>query len=88
MGAPEKMKRKAYEKELARLEIELVRLQQWIKTEGLRVVVSDPDEPAYFRTHVRFSTGAPRLIHLNDRIAVSTGERLYDAVHIHISEVL
>ena len=34
-----KMKRKPYEKELARLEIELVKLQEWIKAEGLRVVV-------------------------------------------------
>jgi polyphosphate kinase 2 len=34
-----KMKRKAYEKELARLEVELVRLQGWIKQEGLKVVV-------------------------------------------------
>ena len=39
MAEPTKMKRKAYEKELARLEIELVKLQQWIKAEGLRVVV-------------------------------------------------
>ncbi len=36
---PVKMKRKAYEKELARLEVELVRLQEWIRHEGLRVVV-------------------------------------------------
>ena len=34
-----KMKLKDYEKELARLEIELVKLQSWIKHEGLRVVV-------------------------------------------------
>ena len=34
-----KMKRKAYENELARLEIELVRLQEWVKAQGLRVVV-------------------------------------------------
>ena len=34
-----RMKRKPYEKELARLEIELVKLQEWIKAEGLRVVV-------------------------------------------------
>lgn len=39
MSHPKKMKRKAYETELARLEIELVKLQQWIKAEGLRVVV-------------------------------------------------
>ena len=37
--APKKMKRKAYEAELARLEVELVRLQGWIRTQGLRVVV-------------------------------------------------
>ena len=35
----EKLKRKQYEKELARLEVELVKLQEWIKVEGLRVVV-------------------------------------------------
>ncbi|WP_099024562.1 polyphosphate kinase 2 [Mycolicibacterium palauense] len=36
---PRKMKRKAYEQELARLEVELVRLQEWIKAKGLRVAV-------------------------------------------------
>ncbi len=36
---PEKMKRKAYERELARLETELVKLQGWVKHEGLKVVV-------------------------------------------------
>jgi polyphosphate kinase len=30
---------KAYEKELARLQIELVKLQEWVKSNGLRVVV-------------------------------------------------
>ena len=30
---------KIYEKELARLQIELVKMQEWIKHEGLRVVV-------------------------------------------------
>jgi polyphosphate kinase 2 len=34
-----KMKRKAYEAELARLEAELVKLQEWVRTQGLRVVV-------------------------------------------------
>ncbi|HEX6676691.1 MAG TPA: polyphosphate kinase 2 [Actinomycetes bacterium] len=33
------MSRKAYEEELARLQIELVKLQEWIKHAGLRVVV-------------------------------------------------
>ena len=36
---PKKMKRKEYESELARLEIELVKLQGWIKHEGLKIAV-------------------------------------------------
>ena len=36
---PKKMKRKAYEKELAKLEVDLVRLQGWIKAKGLKVAV-------------------------------------------------
>ncbi|HMR06404.1 MAG TPA: hypothetical protein PKA88_11510, partial [Polyangiaceae bacterium] len=38
-GGGGKLKRKAYEHELARLQIELVKLQEWVKEEGLRVVV-------------------------------------------------
>jgi len=34
-----KLKKKFYEKELAKLQLELVKLQEWIKHEGLRVVV-------------------------------------------------
>ena len=34
-----KMKRKAYEKELLKLQAELAQLQDWVKQEGLRVVV-------------------------------------------------
>jgi polyphosphate kinase 2 len=36
---PEKMSRKAYEAELARLEVELVKLQGWIKDQGLKIAV-------------------------------------------------
>jgi polyphosphate kinase 2 len=36
-GAP--MKRKGYEKELAKLHVELVKLQEWVKREGLKVCV-------------------------------------------------
>ena len=36
---PKKMKRKDYEQELAKLEIELVKLQGWIKKKGLKVAV-------------------------------------------------
>ena len=34
-----KMDKKFYEKELLRLQIELVKLQEWIKHKGIRVVV-------------------------------------------------
>jgi polyphosphate kinase len=34
-----KMKRKAYDEELARLAIELVKYQEWVRSRGLRVVV-------------------------------------------------
>jgi len=36
---PKKMKRKDYEAELARLEIELVKLQGWVKEKGLKIAV-------------------------------------------------
>ena len=36
---PAKMKRKDYERELAKLHHELVKLQHWIKDQGLRVVI-------------------------------------------------
>ena len=34
-----KLKKKFYEKELAKLQIELVKLQEWVKAKGLKVVV-------------------------------------------------
>jgi polyphosphate kinase 2 len=34
-----KMKRKAYEKELRKLQVQLCHLQQWVKSQGLRVIV-------------------------------------------------
>ncbi len=36
---PKKLKRKFYEKELRKLQVELVKLQEWIKHKGLKVVV-------------------------------------------------
>ena len=38
-SAPNKIKNKVYEKELFRLQLELVKLQEWIKHKGLKVVV-------------------------------------------------
>ena len=37
--APERMKRKDYEAELAKLHVELVKLQQWVVAKGLKVCV-------------------------------------------------
>jgi polyphosphate kinase 2 len=38
-GKGEKMKGKAYEKELAKLHVELVNLQEWVKREGLKICI-------------------------------------------------
>src|ERR1700754_3514402 len=38
-GAPAKMKRKAYEKELRKLQVELCRLQEWVKSKGARAII-------------------------------------------------
>ena len=38
-GKDEKMKGKAYEKELAKLHVELVNLQEWVKLKGLKVCI-------------------------------------------------
>ncbi|RPI18836.1 MAG: polyphosphate kinase 2 [Acidobacteria bacterium] len=36
---PKRLKRKQYEKELARLHVELVKLQEWVKYKGLKVCI-------------------------------------------------
>jgi hypothetical protein len=46
----------------------------------------DPDE-YYFRTHIRLTAAAPSLAWMNDMLAVSTGVRERDIVHIHVHEV-
>jgi polyphosphate kinase 2 len=38
-NTPKKLKRKDYEKELARLHVELVKLQEWVKTSGAKVCI-------------------------------------------------
>src|SRR6202795_2602616 len=38
-GNGDKMKRKAYEKELRKLQVELCHLQQWVKHKGLRAMI-------------------------------------------------
>jgi Protein of unknown function (DUF3237) len=55
-----------------------------------RIANGEPVAPEeyYFRTHIRLSTAADRLARLNEVIAVSTGERERDVVHIHVHEVL
>jgi hypothetical protein len=70
-----------------------------VRSSGLRVAAPevterlmrgdpvDPDE-YYFRTHVRFTTAAPRWARLNDLLAVSTGRRDRALVTIDVHEVL
>ena len=36
----ERMKRKDYEKELSKLQVELCHLQEWVKAKGLRVIIA------------------------------------------------
>src|SRR5437588_231947 len=38
-GRPEKMKRKVYEKELRKLQVQLCHLQDWVKEKGLRIII-------------------------------------------------
>ena len=38
-AAPEKMSRKEYEKELAKLQVELVKMQEWVKATGAKICV-------------------------------------------------
>jgi polyphosphate kinase 2 len=38
-GATDRMKRKDYDKELARLHVELVKVQEWVKLKGLKVCI-------------------------------------------------
>ncbi|HEY5888418.1 MAG TPA: DUF3237 family protein [Acidimicrobiales bacterium] len=45
-------------------------------------------EEYYFRTHIRLSTAAPRLLGLNGLLGVSTGRRERDRVFIDVHEVL
>ena len=40
ISAVKKMKRKVYEKELRKLQIELCRLQEWVKHKGLKVIIA------------------------------------------------
>jgi len=42
----------------------------------------------YFRTSIRFRTGAPELAYLNFRLAVARGERRRDRVRLEVFEVL
>jgi hypothetical protein len=47
----------------------------------------DPKE-YYFRTFMRFRTGAPELAHLNNRLWVSRGERRGGRVRLEVFEVV
>jgi len=57
-----KLKNKAYNKELERLQFELVKLQYWIKEKGLRVVITfdGRDAAAILSVEVRRVVGYVR----------------------------
>ena len=70
-----------------------------VQSDGLRIfppevaalaAAGEAVDPAsyYFRTHIRLFTESSRLAHLNERIAVSTGERQTGCVHVHVHQVL
>ena len=46
-----------------------------------------PPAQYYFRTFIRFNTAAPRLLHLNSLLAVSSGERRKNSVHLQLYAV-
>jgi hypothetical protein len=48
---------------------------------------SVPADQYYFRTHVRTFTGSERLDHLNNLLAVATGERRPSSVHLTVYSV-
>ena len=41
-GSPRKLPRELYETELLRLQGELVKMQEWVRTEGARIVITLP----------------------------------------------
>jgi polyphosphate kinase 2 (PPK2 family) len=63
-GSDGKLKEKKYERELARLHVELVKLQQWVVHKGLRVcirvVFATAPVCAHQRAPRRVLTGAPK----------------------------
>ena len=70
-----------------------------VRSDGLRAATPEvlarlakgellPPDQYYFRTAVRFRTGAPRLAQLNDRLAVAYGQRMLRGVRLEVYEVL
>jgi polyphosphate kinase 2 (PPK2 family) len=63
----EKLPRKVYEKELFRLQAELVKLQEWVRSEGARLVVFEGREAAGKGSTIKRVTE-----YLNPRVAKIT----------------
>lgn len=69
-----------------------------VRSVGLRVAAPDvlaqlaagedvPSDAYYFRTSIRMRTGAPRLLHLNDRLYIGVGRRERRRVEISVRQV-
>jgi polyphosphate kinase len=77
-AAPKKLKRSVYESELARLQLELVKLQEYVKLNGLRVVVIFEGRDAAGKGGVikRITEGmSPRVVRVVALPAPSNRER-------------
>ena len=77
-AAPKKLKRSIYENELARLQLELVKLQEYVKANGLRVVVIFEGRDAAGKGGVikRITEGtSPRVVRVVALPAPSNRER-------------
>jgi hypothetical protein len=72
-----------------RIEVRSTGLRKATPEVAERIARGDDVDPGeyYFRTHVRFTTAAPRLSWLNDLLAVSTGRRDQSVVRIDVHEV-
>jgi hypothetical protein len=72
------------------IEVQSQGIRKASETVTARLMQGEPVGPDeyYFRTLIRLSSAAPRLLWLNDLIAVSTGDRERSTVRIHVHEVL
>jgi polyphosphate kinase 2 (PPK2 family) len=65
-GNKPKMKRKAYEKELRKLQVELCHLQDWVKAKGARIIVVAPMDIESYRRWYDYSRARDMMLDATD----------------------